>query len=113
MLVAIFYIKAIFQNNAGTGLFDGSLCFSDLFPYLYRWRLFSLYCPIWPSAALVAYIALGAFMGPYGMGWVTDVDLIAQIATMGIIFLLFLLGLDMQPQALLRVLREVTHITLI
>lgn len=61
---------------------------------------------------LVAYIVLGAFMGPYGMGWVTDVDLIAQIATMGIIFLLFLLGLDMQPQALLRVLREVTHITL-
>jgi Kef-type K+ transport system membrane component KefB len=62
---------------------------------------------------LVAYIALGAFMGPYGMAWVTDVDLIAQIGTVGIIFLLFLLGLDMQPQALLRVLREVTHVTLI
>ena len=62
---------------------------------------------------LVAYIALGAFMGPYGMAWVTDVELISQIATIGIIFLLFLLGLDMQPQALLRVLREVTHITLI
>ena len=62
---------------------------------------------------LVAYIALGAFMGPYGMAWVTDVELISQIATIGIIFLLFLLGLDMQPQALLRVLKEVTHITLI
>jgi Kef-type K+ transport system membrane component KefB len=52
-------------------------------------------------------------MGPYGMAWVTDVDLIAQIGTVGIIFLLFLLGLDMQPQALLRVLREVTYVTLI
>ena len=62
---------------------------------------------------LVAYIALGAFMGPYGMAWVTDVELISQIATIGIIFLLFLLGLDMQPQALLRVLKQVTHITLI
>lgn len=62
---------------------------------------------------LVAYIALGATMGPHGLGWVTDVDLIGQIASIGIIFLLFLLGLDMQPQALWRVLRQVTHITLI
>ena len=38
---------------------------------------------------LVAYIILGAFMGPHGMGWVADVDLIAQIASIGIIFLLF------------------------
>ena len=62
---------------------------------------------------LVAYILLGAVMGPHGLGWVTDVDLIAEIASIGIIFLLFLLGLDMQPQALVRVLRQVTHITLI
>jgi Kef-type K+ transport system membrane component KefB len=62
---------------------------------------------------LVAYIALGALLGPYGLQWVTDVDLIAQIASIGIVFLLFLLGLDMQPQALLRVLRQVAHITLI
>ena len=62
---------------------------------------------------LVAYIALGATLGPHGLGWVTDVDLIAQIASIGIIFLLFLLGLDMQPQALMRVLKQVTHITLI
>ena len=62
---------------------------------------------------LVAYILLGAVMGPHGLAWVTDVDLIAEIASIGIIFLLFLLGLDMQPQALVRVLRQVTHITLI
>jgi len=62
---------------------------------------------------LVAYIALGATLGPHGLGWVTDVDLIGQIASIGIIFLLFLLGLDMQPQALMRVLKQVTHITLI
>lgn len=61
---------------------------------------------------LVAYIALGALIGPHGLGWVTDVQLISDISTIGIAFLLFLLGLDMQPQALLRVLREVTHISL-
>ena len=62
---------------------------------------------------LVAYILLGAAMGPHGIGWVTDMQLIAEISSIGIIFLLFLLGLDMQPQVLLRVLRQVTHITLI
>jgi len=61
---------------------------------------------------LVAYITLGALIGPHGLGWVTDVQIISDISTIGIAFLLFLLGLDMQPQALLRVLREVTHISL-
>ena len=46
---------------------------------------------------LVVYILLGAAMGPHGLAWVTDVQLIAEIASIGIIFLLFLLGLDMQP----------------
>jgi Kef-type K+ transport system membrane component KefB len=62
---------------------------------------------------LVVYIVLGALMGPHALGWVTDVELISEIASIGIIFLLFLLGLDMQPQALGHVLRQVTPITLI
>jgi len=62
---------------------------------------------------LVAYIALGALLGPYGLSWVTDLQFIAQISSIGIVFLLFLLGLDMQPQSLLKVLKQVAHITLI
>ncbi|MGB0473829.1 MAG: cation:proton antiporter [Porticoccaceae bacterium] len=61
---------------------------------------------------LVAYIALGALLGPYGLSWVSDVELIAQISSIGIVFLLFLLGLDMQPQSLLKVLKQVAPITL-
>ncbi len=61
---------------------------------------------------LVAYIALGALLGPSGLGMVGDIQLLADISTIGIIFLLFLLGLDMQPQALLSVLKKVTHVTL-
>ncbi|MGK2915516.1 MAG: cation:proton antiporter domain-containing protein [Porticoccaceae bacterium] len=62
---------------------------------------------------LVAYIALGVLIGPYGFELVPDVQLIADISRIGIIFLLFLLGLDMQPQALFAVFRRVTHVTLI
>ena len=35
---------------------------------------------------LVAYIALGALLGPYGLGWVSDLELIAQISSIGIVF---------------------------
>ncbi|MEE8042550.1 MAG: cation:proton antiporter [Pseudomonadales bacterium] len=55
---------------------------------------------------LVAYIVLGALLGPYGVAWVTDPTLLREIAEIGIIFLLFLLGLDMQPRNLARSLRE-------
>jgi len=62
---------------------------------------------------LVAYIVLGAILGPYGTGMIHDVELISEISHIGIIFLLFLLGLDMQPQSLFSVLKKVTHVTLI
>jgi Kef-type K+ transport system membrane component KefB len=57
---------------------------------------------------IIAYIALGACIGPYGLSMVTDTKLLADIGHVGIIFLLFLLGLDMQPQALWATLRKST-----
>ncbi len=62
---------------------------------------------------LVAYIALGALLGPSGFGLIPDVALITDISHIGIIFLLFLLGLDMQPAALVRVFRQITHVAVI
>ena len=62
---------------------------------------------------IIAYIILGAAMGPYGLSLVTDVHLLVEIAHVGIIFLLFLLGLDMQPQALWVTLRQSTLVAFI
>ena len=62
---------------------------------------------------LVAYIVLGTLLGPYGFKLITNVNLISEISRIGIIFLLFLLGLDMQPKALLSVIRQVTPVALI
>ncbi|MEK9712591.1 MAG: cation:proton antiporter [Thalassolituus sp.] len=61
---------------------------------------------------LVAYIALGAIAGPYGMGWIEHPESLTDMAHIGIIFLLFLLGLDMQPSALIAVLRKATLVAL-
>ncbi len=63
------------------------------------------------QALLVAYIALGILVGPWGLAWVPDTELIQQIADIGIIFLLFLLGLDLQPQDLIHSLRNTLRIT--
>ena len=57
---------------------------------------------------LVAYIALGVLLGPSGFGLVSDTDLISEIAHIGIIFLLFLLGLDLYPQKLVQLFRQTT-----
>lgn len=62
---------------------------------------------------LVAYIALGALLGPYGTGVITNLTLLTDMSHIGIIFLLFLLGLDMQPKALLSVLRKATSTAII
>jgi len=49
---------------------------------------------------IVAYIAIGVLLGPSGTKLISEPALIASIAKIGIIFLLFLLGLDMQPSKL-------------
>ena len=62
---------------------------------------------------LVAYIVLGAAFGPYGFEFVTDTGLLNDIAHVGIIFLLFLLGLDMQPSHLGNLLKKTATVGLL
>ena len=52
------------------------------------------------QALLVAYIFLGLLLGPWGLKLIADVNLVHKIGEMGIIFLLFLLGLNLHPQDL-------------
>lgn len=61
---------------------------------------------------LIAYIALGALVGPYGIGWIEHPQEMEKMSHIGIIFLLFLLGLDMQPRALLAVLKQASAVAL-
>lgn len=62
---------------------------------------------------IIAYIALGALLGPYGSGLIENVNLVAGAGHVGIIFLLFLLGLDMQPRTLLNSLRASSLVAII
>ena len=49
---------------------------------------------------IVAYIAIGCLAGPHGVALVSDDRLLAEIGEIGIIFLLFLVGLDLPPAKL-------------
>ena len=64
------------------------------------------------QSLLVAYIVLGALLGPSALGLVSDPELIRSISEFGIMFLLFLLGLNLQPQELLRMVSKTTQVTL-
>lgn len=65
------------------------------------------------QSLLVAYMAIGAILGPWGLKLLKDSALVKQTGDIGIIFLLFLLGLNLQPQNLLHSLRKMSWITFI
>jgi len=64
------------------------------------------------QSVLVAYMLLGMMLGPSGLKLVPDINLAREIGDVGIIFLLFLLGLDLNPKDLLHTLRKTTIVTL-
>jgi Kef-type K+ transport system membrane component KefB len=80
-------------------IFAGAALFSTLFLFLKQ--------PI-----ILAYIVLGIFVGPKGLGLISDAEQIEQLAHIGIILLLFLIGLNFQPAKLVGLLGRVGLVTL-
>lgn len=69
---------------------------------------------LWTRQSLmVAYIALGMLLGPWGLRLVNDAYVIHEISDVGIVFLLFLLGLHLQPSHLFKMIRKVTSVGMI
>ncbi len=65
------------------------------------------------QSLIVAYMFLGILLGPWGLKLVGNSDVVRNIGDVGIIFLLFLLGLHLQPQNLLNMLKKTTWVALI
>ncbi|MCS5710902.1 cation:proton antiporter domain-containing protein [Candidatus Berkiella aquae] len=64
------------------------------------------------QSLLVAYIILGVVLGPFGLKLIDDPKVLKEIGDIGIIFLLFLLGLHLEPHNLLKTLKQTTIITM-
>lgn len=65
------------------------------------------------QSVLVAYMLLGMLLGPSGLKLVPDVNISMQIGGIGIVFLLFLLGLNLNPKDLIHTLGKTTFVTLV
>ncbi len=74
--------------------------------------LLSTFALFFRQPLLVAYIFIGVILGPFGFKLISDPALLTDIAEFGIIFLLFLLGLDMQPSKLMATLKKTLLVTL-
>jgi len=64
------------------------------------------------QSLLIAYVLLGVLVGPSVLGLVSDPDTARGMSHIGIIFLLFLLGLNLNPTELLNMVRKTTLVTL-
>jgi Kef-type K+ transport system membrane component KefB len=79
-------------------IFAGAALFATLFLYLKQ--------PI-----ILAYILLGIVVGPKGLRLINDAEQIEQLSHIGIILLLFLIGLNFQPAKLIGLLGRIGIVT--
>lgn len=90
---------------------DGAV-FYTIFLVFAGAAVFSTFVLWTKQSLLVAYILLGAALGPWGLQLITDLSAVRQVGDVGIVFLLFLLGLHLQPQNLVHMLKKVTWIAM-
>ncbi|MBL4638245.1 MAG: cation:proton antiporter [Proteobacteria bacterium] len=50
--------------------------------------------------AILGYLTAGVILGPWGLGIITEVDEIRHLGEFGVIFLLFVLGIELKPDKL-------------
>lgn len=57
--------------------------------------------------SILGYLAAGAAIGPYGFAMFTNVEEVRHIAEFGVVLLLFVIGLELQPSRLWRLRSEI------
>jgi len=62
--------------------------------------------------AILGYLTAGVILGPWGLGVITEVDEIRHLAEFGVIFLLFILGIELKPDKLLQMWKMVAGLGL-
>ena len=57
--------------------------------------------------SVLGYLAAGAIVGPWGVGFIDEIEEIRHIAEFGVIFLLFIIGIELKPARLWAMRRKV------
>jgi len=81
-------------------IYTGAAILSTIFLYLKQ--------PI-----IISYIFLGILVGPFGLALIDNADHIEQISHLGIILLLFLIGLNLHPNKLFVLFKKTSLVTIL
>ncbi len=65
------------------------------------------------QSMLVAYILLGIALGPWGLRLINNDTMVHSVSDVGIIFLLFLIGLNLPPQKLVDMFKRITWVAVL
>ena len=68
---------------------------------LFAWGL-GLAAHFFRQPLILAYLVAGFFIGPFGMGWVKSQESIQTISELGLIFMLFMIGLEIDLKKIVR-----------
>jgi Kef-type K+ transport system membrane component KefB len=68
---------------------------------LFAWAL-GLLAHFSRQPLILAYLIAGFFIGPFGMGWVKSQESISVISELGLIFMLFMIGLEIDLKKIVR-----------
>jgi Kef-type K+ transport system membrane component KefB/voltage-gated potassium channel Kch len=71
------------------------------FCILFAWGL-GLLAHFSRQPLILAYLVAGFFIGPFGMGWVKSQESISIISELGLIFMLFMIGLEIDLKKIIR-----------
>src|SRR5215470_18642086 len=71
------------------------------FSILFAWGL-GLLAHFSRQPLILAYLLAGFFIGPCGMGWVKSQESISVISELGLIFMLFMIGLEIDLKKIVR-----------
>jgi glutathione-regulated potassium-efflux system protein KefB len=85
---------------AGTTLLNGAFMLGAALIFVTLFRRLGL-------GATLGYIVGGALIGPYALGLIDDPDAVMRVSEIGIAFLLFLVGLELNPGRLWRLRKDI------
>ena len=57
--------------------------------------------------AILGYLLAGIAIGPWGLGFISDVDEILHFSELGVVFLMFIIGLELNPSKLWQLRRSI------
>ncbi|GAB7197060.1 hypothetical protein OS31_21050 [Dickeya oryzae] len=57
--------------------------------------------------AVLGYLLAGIAIGPWGLGFIRDVEAILHFSELGVVFLMFIIGLELDPAKLWRLRRSI------